>query len=100
MYRFVRSAQATAGRFPEAVRWAKEAAEYINTRDSFPKLRVFTGMFGDVNIVFWEAEHKDLSSIENVFAKLSADQGYWAVVSKATGLFVEGSIRDSVMGSV
>lgn len=99
MYRFVRSAR-VKGSFTDAVKWAKETAEYINSKYSPPKLSVYTGMFGDVNTVFWEASRNDLASIQSVFEKLAADPGYLALVSKATGLFIEGSVHDSVMGSV
>lgn len=99
MYRFVRSLK-VKGNLPEAVRWAKGIADYVNTHHSPPKVHVYTGLFGDVNTIFWEAEHKDLASLEGVFAKITSDQGYWAVVSKANGLFIEGSLHDSLMGSV
>ena len=54
----------------------------------------------NVSTIFWEAEHKDLASLGGVFAKITSDQGYSAVVSKANGLFIEGSLHDSLMGSV
>jgi len=97
MYKFVRSAKVKAS-FPAALEWAKEVTEYINNKHSPPKVSVYTGMFGDVNTIFWEAEHKDLASLEAVFAKLTSDPGYWALVDKATGLFIEGSVHDSIRG--
>ncbi len=99
MYKLLRSSKAK-GSFPEALRWAKEAAEYITTKHSPLKVLVSTGLFGDVNTIFWEVEYKDLASFEASSAKLNADQGYWAVLSKATGLFIEGSLHDSLMRSV
>ena len=100
MYKFTRSGKIKGGSFPDAVRWAKEIAEYVTSKHSPVKVHVYTGMFGDLNTIFWEIEHKDLASIESLSAKLVADQGYWAVVGKANGLFIDGTFHDSVMGSV
>jgi len=99
MYKFVRSGK-IKGNVPEAVRWAKEIADYVSGKHSPVKVHVYTGMFGDLNTIFWEIEHKDLASIEALSAKLVSDQGYWAVVEKAAGLFIDGTFRDSVLGSV
>jgi len=100
MIRFVRSAKVSRGKLPEAIKWAKEVAEYINTKDPVPTIRVYAGLFGDVNTIFWEAEHKDLASVEAALGKLTADPGYWTAVRKSGELIVDGSVRDSVMGSV
>ena len=96
MYRFVRSGKIKVNA-PEALRWAKEIAEYVSSKASPLKVNVYTGLFGDLNTVFWEVEYKDLATVESTNAKLTADPGYWNVVSKGSALFIEGSFSDSIM---
>ena len=99
MFRFVRSGKIKAN-LPDALKWAKEIAEYANARISPMKVNVYSGLFGDLNTIFWEIEYKDLATVESVNAKLTSDPGYWNVVSKGAALFIEGTFSDSIMRQV
>jgi hypothetical protein len=98
MVRLIRSAKVkNGGTLMDALKWAKQTAEYLNSKFSLPKVAVYSGLFGDLYTIFWQADHESLASIEDAFAKFSADPGYLALLSKATSLFIEGSARDAVM---
>ena len=100
MFRFQRSARAKGGKALEAVQFAKEVAGYINTKYAPVSVQVYTEQFGDLNTIYWYADYKDLATIEGINAQILTDQDYWAIVSKATDLFIEGSLHDTLMSSV
>ena len=100
MIRFWRSGQTKNGKFLDGVRFAKEVAEYINAKYAPVSVQVYTELFGDLNTIYWYADYKDLATIESINAQLLADQGYWAIVSKGTEWFIEGSFHDTLTRSV
>ncbi len=100
MFRFQRSARAKVGKALEAVQFAKEVAEYINTKYAPASVQAYTEQFGDINTIYWYVDYKDLATIEGINTQLLADQGYWAIVNKAADLFIEGSLHDTLMRSV
>ncbi len=100
MIRFQRTARVRSGKFLEGVQFAKEVAEYINANYPLGSLLVFTELFGDTGTIHWNSDNEDLASIEKVNAQLSADQDYWALLSKGDDLFIEGSLHDTVIQSV
>jgi len=100
MIRFQRSARARGSKVLEAIQFAKEVAEYLNTKYAPVSVQVYTELFGDVNTIYWYSDYKDLATIEGINAQILTDQGYWAIVSKATDLFIEGSLHDTLMSSV
>ena len=52
--------------------------------------------FGDVSTISWQADFDSLASLNNYQQSVNGDKGYWGLVDKADGLFVEGSINDTV----
>lgn len=100
MIRFQRSARAKGSTALEAVQFAKEVAEYINTKYAPVSVQVYSELFGDLNTIYWYVDYKDLATIESINAQLLADQGYWAILGKATDLFIEGSLHDTLMSPV
>ena len=100
MFRFHRIARAKPNKFPDAVRWAKEVAEHINTKYAPISVQAYAELFGDVNTIHWYADYEDLATIERANAQLLADQGYWTLLNKAGDLFIEGSSHDTLIQSL
>ena len=100
MFRFHRTARVSRGKFPEGIQWAKEVTEYINTKYAPASLQAYAELFGDVGTVHWYADYEDLATIEKLNAQLLADQGYWALLSKAADSFIEGSAHDTLIQSL
>ena len=100
MFRFQRSGRTKNGKLLEGVRFAKEVAEYINTKYGPGLIHVYTEAFGELNTIYWYADYENLATIESINMQLLADQGYWAIVNKGTEWFIEGSFHDTLMSSV
>ena len=98
MYRFQRSARAQSATLVQALQFAVEANEYM--RKKYPEAanpQVFTEEFGGLGTIVWTADYKDLAALDAVRAKLMSDSGYVALVEKAAGLFIEGSVHDQLL---
>ncbi len=100
MVRFQRVGRAKNDKFLEAIQWAKEVSEYINTKYSPVSIQVYAEMLGDLHTIYWHGDYKDFAAVESILAQLMSDQGYWAIVNKGVGWFIEGSFHDTLMGSV
>lgn len=100
MYRFERSGRVKNGKWLEASQFAREIAEYINTKYPQGSLQVYAEFFDDIHSIHWYSDYKDLATFESLREQLLADQGYWAIVTKGMEWFLEGSFRDRLMSSV
>lgn len=100
MFRFHRTGHASRGKFLEALQWAKEVAEYINTNYSPVSVQAYSEVFGDLGKVHWYADYEDLATIERINAQLQTDQGYQAMIKKSENLFIEGSGQDTLIQSL
>jgi hypothetical protein len=100
MIRYYRSARAKNGKLIEAIQFAKEVTEYLNKKYSPLLCQVYTATSGDYGTIYWYGDHKDLASVESFQRQLTSDQGYWAIVNKGIGSFIEGSIHDTMMSSL
>jgi hypothetical protein len=58
-------------------------------------VEVLVPIGGNPQRVAWSVRYKDLAAYEVVGNKLRDDKQYWEIVSKNSGLFLPGSIRDS-----
>ena len=96
MIRFQRSLRSAVGKGREATAWAQEVTAYLNGKFAETKLQVFAQRFGDVSTIAWQADFDTLASLDHYQQAVNADKGYWALVDKADGFFVEGSIHDTV----
>lgn len=99
MIRFRRSAKIKSDKVLDGVRFAKEAAEYINAKHAPVSVQVYTGLFGDLNTIHWYIDYKDLATLDSISKQLLADQEYLAIVSKGTECIIEGSVHDTVIRS-
>lgn len=96
MIRFQRSLRAAGGKAREATAWAQEVTAYLNGKFTETQFQAFTQRFGDVGTISWQADFDSLASLDSYQQAVVADAGYWALVDKTDGLFLEGSINDIV----
>lgn len=96
MIRFQRSLRAAGGKAREATAWAQEVTAYLNGKFTETRFQAFTQRFGDVDTISWQADFESLASLDSYQQAVTVDQGYWALVDKTDGLFLEGSLHDTV----
>jgi hypothetical protein len=97
MVRFQRTAIARGANVLKAIEWAKEITEFINKKYPQGKLQLFTGRFAPYGTIYWAADFEDFAALDRLMEAITADQEYWALLSKAEGLFLEGRGSDVVM---
>ena len=91
---FSKTASIAPGKTPSALEHAHEVADYV-TRTYGIEVEVLVPIGGNPQRVAWSVRYKDLAAYEGVSNKLRDDKQYWEIVSKNSGLFLPGSIRDS-----
>jgi hypothetical protein len=96
MIRFQRSLRAIGGKGREATAWAQEVTTYLNGKFGETHLQAFTQRFGDINTISWQADFDSLASLENYQQAVDGDKDYWDLVEKTDGLFVDGTLNDTV----
>ena len=97
MIRFQRTAIASGVNISRSIVWAKEITDFINQKYPQGNLQVFTGRFAPYGTVYWAADFEDIAALDRWQRAIQADQEYWALLSKAEGLFLEGRGLDVVM---
>ena len=95
MIRWQRSIRTKGGKAVEAVQWAKEVTDYVNSKQPNYKAQAFASQFGDVNMLVWHVDFEDLAALDKYGKFFNTDQGYLELVKKASDLFIEGSLYDS-----
>ena len=100
MIRYMRFARSVHGRGGEAIKWATEVSDYINTQYAELRLSVFTSRFGNMNNIYWYADVEDLTTLDRWQKQIAADKGYRELRRKAVELFVQDSVQDTVLSSV
>ena len=85
------------GKMAEAVSYFKEYRDYINAKFPDQNMRVYFEFFGDAGKVYWIVEYKNLATFEAVFGQMMFDPAFHTINNKGNGLFVEGSIHDTLM---
>ena len=96
MIRWQRSIRTARGRNNEAIQWAKEVTDYVNSIQPKHKAQAFSLRFGDLGTLVWQADFDDLAALDKFQQAIGADQGYWDLVTKSTELFIEGTVHDTV----
>jgi len=99
MYRLMITARVKNGKIPEAISAAKAIAGYLNEKYRL-KVDVFLQQFGPAGTIYRTSEYKDLDAFEKLDRQIRADQGYWAVVNKASETYVEASVESVLLQSV
>ena len=96
---FIREASIKSGKTREAVQFAKEILEYDNNLLN-RKGRVYMEMFGELGKIYWVIDNVDLATMQSDGNKLRGDPGRRAILQKAAGLFIEGSLHDTLMRAI
>jgi NIPSNAP protein len=100
MVRWMRSARISdAGKFVEAVAWAKEVAAFVEKKHKAPKIGVYVDAFGHMGTIRWVVDYDNLASLEATQTGILGDSEYFQKVREAAdkGLFMQGQIEDIVM---
>ena len=99
MIRWTRSAQIASGKFPQAVQFAKEIADYSNKKYK-TQTSVYMDSVGEFGRIRWFCDFTDFAAWEKIGGQLMADQEYLKKVNQAADLFVHGSVFDTVMRAI
>ena len=92
-----REAHIKSGKQGEAIQYVRELIAYEKNKLPQSKKRVYLEILGDVGKIYWMSEHKDFATMARDQRQLMEDPGYRAILNKAVGLFIEGSVHDTVM---
>ncbi len=96
--RFQRVGQGTGA---QSLVWALEVAKYINEKFPQNPVQVYTERFGDVAKVYWVSDWDNIATLDARQEAIQADEGFVTMIVKAQqdGLFVPGSVQDTVLVS-
>ena len=86
----VTTATAIVDRMADAVGWAVEIGQYVESVIGTP-VAVLTDLFGTLGKITWIASGPDSAASDAARAKLNADGDYLKRISGSKGLFIEGS---------
>lgn len=101
MIRLQRSRKIKRHKKAEALQYAKEVALLANRIDDSAQFKVFVGMLGSVETIFWIGEFEGMASLEISLQKIESDPRWREVHEKfPRDIFVEGTARESVMEQV
>ena len=99
MFRFERKGMVkSAADMPAAVKFATEVTSYLNKRHSL-NMKFGVELFGKARI-HWYYEVESLDKAVQLNAALLQDREYAEMLSKASGLWVEGAIKDTIVNLV
>lgn len=96
MYHFIRTVTVKlAVDYPAALQFAGAVSAYLNKTYSL-NMKFGIETFGTSNI-HWHFDTDSLDKISAVNTKLMQDQEYLGLLEKAKGLWVEGSLKDTLV---
>jgi hypothetical protein len=98
MIRLQRTMQVRRGY--QAMKWAKELTDYVNTAYGKPQLALFRSRFGNLSTIYWVGDFEDLSTLESWQQKVGTDKGYRELVKKSFAFVIAGTVEDSIMEGV
>ncbi len=97
MYRFERCATVkTAGDLPVAIQFGTEVTAYLNKRHSL-NMKFGVEIFGRPSL-HWYFESDSVDKMTQVNAALLKDRDYLGMLEKVKGVWVEGSMKDTIVG--
>lgn len=96
MIRFQRSLRIAPNKDLEAITWSKEITTFLNGKYSETTVQVFSQRFGVIDTIAWQLDLDSLASLDKYQKTLNADEEYLARVNQTVGLFMEGSLFDTV----
>ena len=98
MIRLQRSRKIKRHNKANALQYAREIATLANTIDKNVQFKVFIGVFGSVETIFWVGDFEGLASLEITLQKIESDPRWQEFFDKSSNdIFVEGSAKESIM---
>jgi hypothetical protein len=96
MFRYQRSATVkNAADLPAAIEFGGHVTSYINKQHAL-KLAFGVELFGAPSL-HWYFDAESLDKSVQVNAALLQDRGYNELLSKAKALFIDGSVKDTIV---
>jgi hypothetical protein len=84
----------------QAMNWARELTDYVNTTFGPPQFSLFRSRFGKLSNICWTGDFQDLNALETWQHKVGADKSYREMVKKSFAFVIPGSVEDAVLESV
>jgi hypothetical protein len=98
MVTYIRSASVNGAENQQrAMEFAKKIGHYVDGKFGFSKLKVGLEVYGNVGRIYWMGEQENLETLARGAVQSLTDPGYLKVVAEGTGLFVAGSLHDTVI---
>lgn len=97
MIRFQRTVRPRNGKNREAIAWAKEVAEYLNSHYKMGRIEVYTQRFGAVGTIYWVIDVADMPALETFSSYLQQDTAYQTLLNKGNFLYIDGSVEDRIL---
>jgi hypothetical protein len=98
--KILRSIHCRGGREAEAVQQAKAIAAFVNKRFPTANVQVFSEVFGKPGTLYWIGDIENAGAMENLDNQLNADPEWPALLMQGDGMFVDGSLRDTLLRSL
>jgi leucine carboxyl methyltransferase len=99
-FRTHRKAQVVDGKTSEAIRFAEEVTKYLDTKYPERSGYVYMEESGTATTIHWFGDYESLDAIKRIQSEILSDKQYLALLKKAQGLFVQGSVRDTLLTSI
>ena len=93
--RFVRTAQIAGGQAQPVLAFAQEIGLIIKSEFGV-EVKIYMQAGGPGGLICWEANHENLGADQKIMGQSLSDQDDSKKVTEAQGLFIEGSVRDSL----
>ena len=101
MIRLIRKVRVAPGKQQEAIQWAEELSEYNKPKyGDRIETKVFFEIFGELSVMCWMVDSKDLATLESGFKEMQSDPGYQERVRAALGNIFMPDVFDKVYESI
>ena len=98
MIRLQRTMQVRRGN--QAMKWARELTDYVNTTHGKPQMALFRSRFGNLSTIYWVGDFEDLATLEAWQQRVGADKSYLELVKKSFVFVIPGSVEDRILEAV
>ena len=95
-YRFNRTLMTGVGQAAVARDFAARITNHVN--ETLGMTMEWGVQVFDEGRIVWTAEYPTLAAYEQDLEKLTADATYWKLSQEAKGMFVDGSLKDTLVG--
>jgi hypothetical protein len=96
----LRSIQVRASSAEAAIKHAKALAAYVNAHDASANTQVFIEVFGQGGTLYWLGDVESAGALEQRENQRAADPEWQALGRQGEALFVEGSLRTTLLRPV